>query len=164
MDCGVLEAIYDVLSEVLPKLNKNTPKRHNIQRPTYSDTDNDNIYSYVNKYNTLLAFESLLENNSRTYTPFELAVYIADDLERDPHKRFEKGISHVKLQLKHSSNGITVPKDISITKIAKTICKYSPEYVNGEYNETNIPVIHAIQKPFKPTSPAQNKKPASDTS
>ena len=94
-----------------------------------------------------------MENNSRSYTPFEITVYIADDLESDPHNRFEKGISYVRLQLKHSFDGISVPKDITITKIAKTICKYSPEYIIGEYKAITNPVIHAICKPYTPTFP-----------
>lgn len=115
MDCDGFKVLYDTLTRVLPKLNKNTPKSYKIHKPTYADVDNDDIYSYVNAYNTFLEFEGL-ENHSRTYTHIKIAVYIADDLEKDPYKRFEKGIAHVRLQLKHSPNGMTVPNDIGITK------------------------------------------------
>ena len=94
------------------------PKSHKIERPLYTSHDDDNIYSYVTAYNAFLKLEGLA-NHSRTYTPYEIAIYIADDLEKDPHKRFDKGIDHVRLQLQHSNNGIDVPRDISITKIAK---------------------------------------------
>ena len=144
LNCDGFEVLYDVLAEVLPKLNKNTPKSHKIQRPTYTDIDNDNIYSYINSYNAFLEFESL-GSNSRTYTPYEIAVYVADDLEKDPHRRFEKGIQHVRQKLERSPDGIIVPKDISISKIAKTICKYSPEYTVGEYKTDDTPVIHALK-------------------
>ena len=166
LDCDGFEVMFDILSEVLPKLNKNTPKSHKIKRPTYTECDNDNIYSYVNAYNAFLEFERL-ENNQRTYTEFEIAVYIADDLERDPHKRFDKGIDHVRLQLKHSPDGIRVPKDILITKIAKTICKYSPEYVVGEYNDSITPVIRALhqKQPYSRNDDRQQKRrpPAKNT-
>ena len=165
LDCDGFEVLYDVLSEVLPKLNKNTPKSHKIQRPTYTDSENDNIYSYVTAYSAFLEFEAL-GSNSRTYTPYEIAVYVADDLERDPHKRFEKGITYVRSQLKLSTDGITVPKDISLAKIAKTICKYSPEYTVGEHRTD--PVIHAFRQPLPATTHAPHrfpkKKSTKDTS
>ena len=118
LDCDGFEVLYNVLSDVLPKLNKNTPKSHKIQRPVYNDMDNDNIYSYITAYNAFLGFEAL-GNHSRTYTPFKIAVYIADDLERDPHKQFEKGITYVRTQLKYSSDEIEVRKDITLMKIGK---------------------------------------------
>ena len=55
LDCDGFEVIYDVLSEVLPKLNEHTPKSHKIERPMYTSQDDDNIYSYVTAYNALLS-------------------------------------------------------------------------------------------------------------
>ena len=100
------------------------------------------MYGYVNAYNVFLKFKSL-ENNKCTQTSYEIAVYIADDLELAPHKHFEKGINHVRLQPKYSTDGINFPKDIGIAKIAKTICEYSPEYQVGEYDTPVNPIIHA---------------------
>ena len=158
LDCDGFEVLYDVLSEVLPKLNKNTPKSHKIQRPSYSDTENDNIYSYITAYSAFLQFEAL-GNHSRSYTPYEIAVYIADDLERDPHARFEKGITYVRLQLKYSPDGINVHKDISIAKIAKTICKYSPEYTVGEHAiQHTVHALKTARTHFSPTKPPYDKK------
>ena len=57
LDCDGFEVLYNVLSELLPKLNRNIPKSHKIIHPTYSDIENDNIYSYVNAYNAFLEFE-----------------------------------------------------------------------------------------------------------
>ena len=48
------EVLYAILSEVLPKLNINTPKSHKIRKPTYNDRKDDNIYSYINDYNAFL--------------------------------------------------------------------------------------------------------------
>ena len=148
LNCDGFEVLYDILAEVLPNLNKNTAKSHKIQKLTYIDMDNDNIYTYVSAYNAFIEFEGL-GSNSRNYTPYEIAVYIADDLEKDPHKRFEKGISYVRQKLERSPDGISVPKDITLSKIAKTICKYSPEYVVGEYKSDDL-VIHASNKSPKP--------------
>lgn len=150
-----------MLAEVLPKLNKNTPKSHKIQKPIYSNIDNDNIYSYINSYNAFLEFEKL-GSNSRTYTPYEITVYVADDLENDIHRRFEKGITHVRLQLEKSLDGIFVPKDISITKIAKTMCKYSSEYIVGEYKEEPLPIIHAIRQSPRPEQSNSYKSNATE--
>ena len=178
LHCDGFEVLLDVLSEVLPKLNVNNPKSHKITRPVYNSRDDDNLYSYINEYNTFTKFEGL-ENNSRSYTPYETAVYIADDIEHDPHKRFDKGIDHIRLQLKHSTDGISVPKDIGITKIAKTICKYCPDYTIGEYNnvadDTSItPTIHMFnnqnnsqrrQNNTTPSSTKQfNRRPPKDMS
>ena len=149
LQCDGFEVLYDILADVLPKLNKNTPKSHKIQKPTYVDMDHDNIYTYVSAYNAFLEFEGL-GSNSRTYTPYEVAVYVADDLEKDPHKRFEKGIAYVRQKLERSPDGVIIPKDITITKIAKTICKYSPEYVVGEYTSETEPVIHALKQAHAP--------------
>ena len=157
LDCDGFEVMYDILSEVLPKLNKKTPKSHKIKRPTYIECDSDNVYSYVNQYFAFLEFERL-ENNQRTYTAYEIAVYVADDLERDPHKRFDKGIDYVRLQLKYSADGITVPKDITITKIAKTICKYSPEYTVGEYSVASVPVIRTLHQQSSPRDIRQTRR------
>ena len=83
-------------------------------------------------------------------------IYIADDLGRDPHKHFEKGITYVRSQLKYSPDGINVHKDITLTKIEKTICKYSPEHTVGEHsmepsihtinNNNIISTVHAFKK------------------
>ena len=166
LDCDGYEVMYDVLAEVLPKLNKKTPKSHKIQRPVYADTTNDNVYSYINTYNTFLEFESL-GSNSRKYTPYEVAVYVADDLEKDPYKRFDKGILHVRQQLECSKDGVNVPKDITITKLAKTICKYSPEYTVGEHkvdeNEI-VPTINAMKRPYRPQTPGRKTKTTVDMS
>ena len=124
------------------------------------------MYSYINAYNTFLKFESL-GANKRTYTPYEIAASIADDIERDPHKRFDKGIDHIRLQMKSSPDGVTVPRDIGINKIAKTICKYCSEYQVGEYAETNSetrPVINAMNnKPWqrKTTNNDSQRTPSS---
>ena len=159
--CDGFEVLNDVLSELLSKLNINTPKSHKLQRPQYSNQDDDNIYSYINDYNGFLKFKSL-ENHSRTYSPYEIAMYIADDIEKDPHKRFDKGVDYLRLQLKQSTDGINVPRDITIAKIAKTICKYSPEYEVGEHYTQPTPVIHATKLPstFKSnyTSPRQSNR------
>ena len=98
LDFDGFEVLYDVLSEVLPKSNK-TPKSYKILRPTYTDTDNDKIYTYVTAYSAFLEFE-FLGNNCCTYKPYDIAVYIADYPERDPYKPFEKGITYVRSQLK----------------------------------------------------------------
>ena len=41
-----------------------------------------------------LQFEAI-GNNIRSYTSYEIVVHVADDLERDPHACFEKGITYV---------------------------------------------------------------------
>ena len=149
LHCDGFEVLYDILAEVLPKLNKNTAKSHKIQKPSYTEMDDDNIYTYISAYNAFLEFESL-GSNSRNYTPHEITVYIADDLEKDPHKRFDKGISYVRQKLERSPDGVNVAKDISLAKIAKTICKYSPEYVVGEYKSDDHPTIRALKQTNRP--------------
>ena len=105
--------MYDVSSEILPTLNINTTKSTKIPRPVYTDMDNNNIYKYVNAYNAFLKFEEL-GPSKRRYSPYEVAVSIANDLENEPHNRFEKGIDHVRQQLQRSIDGTAVPKSISI--------------------------------------------------
>ena len=169
LNCDGFEVLYDILSEVLPKLNINTPKRVKLPRPVYNTRTDDNVYTYINDYNSFLKFE-FLENNKRTYSPFEIAVYVADDLEKDPHKRFDKGIDYIRSQLKHSTDGINVPRDISLTKIGKTVCKYSSEYVVGEHADVITPTINATKLPYKPKhrqsnySNLRNKRPTRDMS
>ena len=121
--------------------------------------DEDNIYSYILAYNSFLKFEEL-GPNKRTYSPYEIAVYITSDLERDLTNRFEKGIDYVQQQLRSSPDGTIVSRDILIGKISKTICKYSPQYTVGEFKSTITPVVHAMNK----TRPFQNKRPRLDTS
>ena len=164
-DCDGFEVMYDVLSEILPTLNINTTKSTKIPRPVYTAMDDDNIYKYVNAYNAFLKFEEL-GPSKRRYTPYEVAVSIANDLENEPHNRFEKGIDHVRQQLQRSTDGSTVPKSISINKIAKTICKFSPAYKVGEYKTPtcftpDTPVINTLNRPprrdFTPTAPKQRR-------
>ena len=78
------------------------------------------------------------------YSLYEIAVYISTDTEKDPNTRFEKVIDYVRQQLQQSPDGLNVSRDISIGKIAKTICKYSPKYLVGEYESDVTPVIHTI--------------------
>ena len=111
----------------------------------------------MNASNAFLELERL-ESNCRTYSPFEIAVYIADDLEKDPHKRVQKGISHVRMQLKYSRDGTTVPNNVGITKLSKTICKYSPEYTGGEYKSEHTTVIYTLKRSFKPKSDGYSRK------
>ena len=113
LNCDGFEVLNDVLSKLLPKLNTNTPKRQNLERPQFINQDDDNIYLYINEYNGFLKFESL-ENNSRTYSPYKVAIYIDGDVGKKPHKCLSKGVDYVRLQLKHSTDGISVPRDITI--------------------------------------------------
>ena len=162
LGCDGFEVMQDVLSDILPKLNVNSAKTNAIQRPIYDNMEEDNIYTYLNMYNAFLMFEQL-GTTSRTYTAYEQAVYITTDLDRDTHHRFDKGISHVRMQLKHSTDGISVSKDITASKIAKTICKYSPEYKVGEFavaTETDAPVIRALrQNKFNPSQKTKDYQP-----
>ena len=160
LNCDGFEVLQDILSEVLPSLNLNMPKCHKIHRPAYSTQTDDNMYSYINTYNTFLKFESL-GAHKRTYTPYEIAASIADDIELDPHKRFDKGVDHIRSQLKSSPDGVSVPKDIGLNKIAKTICKYCSEYQVGEHatpeDTVDRHVINALQN-----KPWQRKPPNND--
>ena len=56
INCDGFEVLNDVLSNVLLKLNVNTPKSHKILRPHYISQEDDNIYSYINEYNVFLKF------------------------------------------------------------------------------------------------------------
>ena len=136
LDCDGFDVLYDILSEILPKLNINSARSTTIQWPVYTGMEDDNIYSYVNQYNTFLRFEKLC-TNPRLYNPYEIAVNITTDLDSDSYHRFDKGVNHVRMQLKLSSDGNNVPKDICISKTAKTICKYGPEYRIDEYDATS---------------------------
>ena len=106
-DCDGFEVMNDVLAEILPKLNINTAKCTKIPCPHYADMEDDNIYSYILAYNSFLKFEEL-GPHKRTYSPYEIAVYISSDLEKDPNTRFEKGIDYVRQQLQRSPDGLTV--------------------------------------------------------
>ena len=59
LNCDGFEVLFDILSEVLPKLNINTPKRVKLLRPVYNTRKDDNIYTYINEYNSFLKFEFL---------------------------------------------------------------------------------------------------------
>ena len=96
LECNGFEVMQDVLSDILPRLNVNSAKTNAIQRPTYENMEEDNIYTYLNMYNAFLMFEQL-GTTSRTYTDYEQAVYITTDLDRDTHHRFDKGIAHVRM-------------------------------------------------------------------
>ena len=60
-------------------------------------------------------------------------------------------------QLQRSPDGLNVSRDISIGKIAKSICKYSPRYLVGEYKSETTQVIHTIN-----TRPFQRSKTKTD--
>ena len=100
LNCDVFEVLYDILSGVLPKLNVNTPKSHKLKRPIYNKQNDDNVYLYIHEYNGFLKFD--LENYSWTYSPFEITVYIADDMEKDQLKLSYKDIDYIHLQLKQA--------------------------------------------------------------
>ena len=121
--------------------------------------DEDNIYLYILAHNSFLKFEEL-GPNKRTYLPYEVAVYITTDLERDPANHSKERIDYVRQQLRSSRDGNSVIHDISIGKISKTICKYSPQYTVGEFKSTITPIIHAMNK----TRPFQSNRSKLDTS
>ena len=77
-----------------------------------------NHFNNINQCNAFLKFEAL-GSHKREYSPYEIAAYVANDLEYDPHNRFKDGINHVRQQLERSPDGFIVSKDISINKIAK---------------------------------------------
>ena len=81
--------------------------------------EENNIYSYVNAYNTFLKFEQL-GTESQSYTPYEVTIYITSDLKSHPSNSFDEGIDHVRHQLQLYQYGISVPKGIEIGKIIKT--------------------------------------------
>ena len=83
-DCDGFEVMLDLLSEILPRLNIKTTKSTKIARPQYIDIALDNIYHHINKYNAFLKFEAL-GSHKREYSPYEIAVYVANDLQSDPH-------------------------------------------------------------------------------
>ena len=142
----------DVLGEILPKLNINSAKPVFVKQPVYANTPHDDLYEYISVYKDFLKFENL-GTNCRTYSAYEQVVYILSDLERDPQMRFEKGIDYARTQLSHSVDGISVPRDITIAKIAKTVCRYSLAYTVGEHAESETPVVRAIKKYTKMTPP-----------
>jgi len=55
--------------------------------------------------------------NNLVYTPYEIAVYITTDLEQDCYHRFDKGITHVWLKLKMSTDGVNTARDVTIGEI-----------------------------------------------
>ena len=69
-DCDGFEVLYDVLGEILPKLNINTAKAGFIQKPIYTNLPHDSIYDYITAYKAFLKFENL-GTNSRTYSDYE---------------------------------------------------------------------------------------------
>ena len=96
-DCDRFKVMYDVPREILPKLNINTAKGTKITRPVYTEMEEDNLYTYINPYNTFIKFEELGPKN-RTYSPYEIEVSITNDLDKDSHNCFEKGIDHIMQQ------------------------------------------------------------------
>ena len=75
LDYNGFEVVYDILSKIIPKLNINLVKSNIIQRPIYSDRDDDNIHSYVSAYNAFLKFEKLM-NNIKAYISYKIVVCI----------------------------------------------------------------------------------------
>ena len=160
-NCDGFEVMNDILAEILPTLNMNTPKGTKIPLPHYANMPEDNIYTYILSYNAFLKFEEL-GPSKRTYSPYEVAVTILTDLENDIHNRFDKGIDYVRNQLHRSPDGYTVSRDITIGKIAKTICKYSPLYKVGEYKTDIMPTIRTMN--YTPRNPTkQNYTPRNST-
>ena len=53
------EVMDDALFDILPKLNLNSAKISTIQRPVYNSMEEDNLYSYIDTYNTFLRIEKL---------------------------------------------------------------------------------------------------------
>ena len=151
-DCDGFEVMFDVLGEILPKLNINSAKSVFIKQPVYATMPHDDIYEYISAYKAFLKFENL-GTNCRTYSAYEQVVYILGDLDRDPQQRFEKGIDYARTQLSHSVDGISVPRDITISKIAKTVCRYSLAYTVREHAVSENPVVHALKKYNKPSPP-----------
>ena len=79
----------NVLAEILSKLNITTAKCTKIPYQRYKYMEENNIYSYILAYNLFLKFE-VLGPHKRTYSPYEIAVYISKDFEKDINNRFKK--------------------------------------------------------------------------
>lgn len=105
--------LYDILSEILPKLNNNSSKNIKIERPIYGNMTSNNIYAYVAHYYSFLKPEGL-GTKLCTYTLYKQASYVASDMEQEPHKRFDKAVVCIRSQLEHSPDGYEVPRDITI--------------------------------------------------
>ena len=89
--CDVFKVIYDILSEILPKLNINSAKSSFIQKPIYNNLKRDNIYKYITSYKTFLKIE-FPGKNLRLFIPYEHTVYVIINFELDSHIFFEKVI------------------------------------------------------------------------
>ena len=139
-----------------------------IPPPSYTDIEDDSIYTFVNRYENYLVYESLsLEN--RTYNNVEQTTFIINALRQDT--RLHPGLSYVESSLQayqrdsRLNPAITFPLELEFDEIAIIIDEHSEDYACGEkstlprsiFNDNNIngivytfPIVRSLGKHTTP--------------
>ena len=113
-----------------------------IEAPTYSEVDDDSIYTFITRYKNYLLHEQLSPEQCQ-YNKKEQTMFILNALSFD--KRFWDGLQYVEASLQsfqrdsRVTSSTTFPINLEIDKIVVTIDERSDDYIVG--TKTQSPTI-----------------------